>query len=384
MSTSTANERQLSFAHLRKIQIAKNQGESTSETGIFAVSVSTVKGASGQGDDDTVVLLLQVAVRSSLFSKGYTVSQICSDLKLDRNAILQQAAANDILKSSTSPPEVDHLVALLTSTTIPRDAVDAPGRLITFEFDNDSALRISVKELMASELVRLLWSTQIDDNGDGNSFDLALRLLQRQEDLAGQLECVKTQYRQLERDRDGWKDTAQALEGQWEEEKSVLFHNFCDLYKGKQDHEKQKVEGLQQENERLREELAEAKVSASSAKAGSTRPELAECLHNLHDDYDHDRFGAETVKLLAEGKPLPITPAHLAKKQARVTVNKETGKPASKRAKKETNLAAAKQKGTKHAEGAKAGSDSETGSDEEFVDKVMQAKILADLEALSK
>lgn len=399
------DEPKLAFAHLRRIQISSS-GKSASSTGIFAASASA---PAKEDEIDGLALLLQVAGgNGQLYANRYTAGEICIDLKLDRSTILSQSAAGGIPSSSSLSPEVDHLVGLLTSTLLKEGEVNA--RQITFEATGDDALRISIKERMKSGMVRLLWSTQlVSDTSNSSLFDLSLRLLVEQEDVSGELASAKAHCGLLERDRDGWRDTAQKLEGEWEKEKAILFQNFCVLYTGKEAQTKTMVDDLQREIDKLKDEV----VTAKAVHTGSMRHELPECLKTVPDDVDGGAgYDAETVALLAQGKRLPepkkrtnpftgateyldvdaalkdvLLPAlvpPLAKKP-RVAVKKESSKPAAV-AKREPKVkpAAKKTKAQKPPPPVAAASDSDTGSDDDFVDKDMQAQIMADLAALKK
>ena len=259
MSSSSLNEEKFAFVHLQKIQIDKPRTETESKTGILAVSVPT-----NLEPRDDVVLLVQVAVGNDLYSSRHTEAQICSNLKLDRSSLPAHTVADGTKGGSSSRlPEVDYLVGLLEST-VQTDATSA--RQITFEFTNggNDELRITIKERLKTGIVRFLWSTHVSSDEGGSLLDLTLRLLHHQEDVAEQLASGKTQYNLLEKDRDGWKDTAIALDGKWEEEKTMLFQNFCDLYAAKQEHEKSKVAGLQLEIAKLRDDAAAAAAAAAA------------------------------------------------------------------------------------------------------------------------
>lgn len=439
MASAAVNEEKPAFVHLQMIQIAMSTrpGESTSTTGIFAVSLViptyATNCSSSSDQNNHKILLLQVASGNNVyFESRQSIPQICNDLKLDRSSIiLSQESASNGMKSVSSPttcppPEVVQLAGLLKSTSS-SSLQKASERQITFEMTGDECdaalLRITIKERMKTGMVRLLWSTQLSslsDTSGSSLFDLSLRLFQQQEDLATQLETLKSQFSLLEQDRNGWKDTATKLEGEWEEEKSMLFQNFCDLYSAKHEHDKSKVEGLQQEISKLKEEVSEAKTShrATSARATAALPE---CFQNLPDDVDHREgaaYDAETVSLLAQGKRLPLpkrrcnpttgateyfdadaaledvilqAASRPLAKRARVSAKTEESdsKPsAALSSKRETKAMppAVKKKEAKPPTKA-AASDSETGSDDDFakyVDKDMEAEILANIAALPK
>lgn len=445
MSPSVSKEPELAFVHLQRVEIDldKNQGDfvignddDNDDSGILAVSVPTevMDGGSASDKNDTAVLLLQLVVgkkSGGIFSNWYTISQICNDLKLDRNAILQHAAMegkNHNSSHAALSPEVNHLVGLLASCCSSssqiygtrEDAISIPQRHLTFDMRGNNngkgSLQATIKERTKTGLVRLLWSTMLSCNIDskaGSIGDLTFRLLQRHEDIVGQLATFEKKYSQLERDRDGWKDTAEKLEGQWEEEKSTLFQNFCDLYAGKQDHEKQKFEGLLRENERLKVELAEATTNRRTNNI-TRQHELPKILKNLPNDGDRELYDTEMVNRLAEGKRFNESkrrnhltgameyfdadaaledvvqsaaqqqPAPAKKARRTKETEKHSSAPIKQKELKVKSVPAAKKKATLTATLGKDFSDSETGSDNDFVDKAMEAKIMADLEALQK
>ena len=107
------------------------------------------------------------------------------------------------------------------------------------------------------------------------------------------------------RDRDGWKDTAQKIDGQWEKEKAILFQNFCTLYSNKHDHDETIITQLKAEIKVLKQ-TADAVVNRASTNDPKTKSaDIPECLQDVPDDH-RVVFDNDTVRRLARGERVPI------------------------------------------------------------------------------
>lgn len=452
--------------HMQQIQIQRTQPSQTiresenAAAGLFVVSI--VSTAPNSNDDTETELRFLAAVEgcTDVYVRKQSMREIfLTDLKID---LSNGSSSESTIKTNSSsigegnpllqslgaralPPKIRSFVALLDSTVAQKDNDNNKNshRQITFEETTTPhrQLQVAIKERMPSGIVRLLWSTQIplcsssNSTGDPNLnkthtiadslFDLSLRLFRHQDNLATQLETLQQQFALLERDRNGWKDTATALEGEWEKEKSKLFQNFCDLYCDKQAHaETLQVQALQQEIASLKEQQLTA-VKNENAVPPSARqplPPLPECLQNAPDDMDREDYDPELVRLLAAGKPLPKKPSRKRRipqvadidngvggehsssrtktdpciEEERLgtggfDANFKHGRPnkaiAAKRVVQETTdpkpIATAEARPVpRKKENTKTRSDSDTGSDDDFVDRAMQAEIMANLQSL--
>jgi hypothetical protein len=387
------------------------------------------------------------------YSAKYTMEQISNELKVFDGNTLQQEhvligtvpldGINDIHENKTStgcPTEsqkVEYWISLLknaTSENRPESKLNCFTVLelkpYTDNANNEQVrLHISIKERLSNGIVRILWSTlllRVEDNIINNKknssdvlFDLSLQLTEQNQQSNVQLATVQDQYHSLERDRDGWKDTAEKLEGKWEEEKSILFQNFCTLYTNKQEYDQAKIEQLQEEIIRLKEQFSKSTTSKNNALSSVPvkKSELPECLQDLPNDDNHCLpYDDDMVRRLAQGQRVPIVsiktedtsdndinasntarqkrrrnpvsgateyidaddalqdilkvpPPHTNKKVR--TAPKRTKRSQlldiAKAAPKQTQVKTTSRAATDH------GSDSETGSDDDFVDKKLRS-----------
>jgi hypothetical protein len=478
----------LTLIHVSKISVPGRETESDNvSTGLLAVSVasSAIRNSDinkntntdiSSGTDN--VMHIQISLIRNInrnetgleleldsgpkvisFETQSSLEQISIDLRVfdERNNGNKNSHsledADDLLMNSPEFIKLKYLLSLIkTANSQKLDAETSSSHFITVDFnsqENDSigaSILLSIKERLPNMMVRIIWSTILsctDNRNDktGNSgtalFDLALRLTEQQELTIQKLALVQTHYQLLERDRDSWKDTALKLEGQWEEEKSMLFQKFCTLYTNKQDYDTQIIDKLKSEIHQLKEQIANSNVSTAAPRSLTNtkiKAELPECLQNVPDDH-RLAFDDETVRRLAHGQrvpilsikdedltdnDIPIPKIAMQRKRNRnvisgateymdaddalqdivqeevpskklhsdldeITPNElleiQTGtKPKTSRARtkksKESSVKPSKQKSVVDQ------SDDEAGSDGDLVDKSMEEQILADLEAL--
>lgn len=134
-------------------------------------------------------------------------------------------------------------------------------------------------------------------------------IMERGQALETERKVVERNLDVLREAREGWKDTAEKLEGQWEEEKTELLQNFLTLYSKKKEYTQQMQERvkeledqLEQANEQLaqtKEELAQAK---SSAKRSRTTTTTTRDLENEPDDMNEFLYDQDEVNQLAAGQ----------------------------------------------------------------------------------
>jgi hypothetical protein len=467
------------LVHSRKVLIASPQvtfvgkicKNTPSPAGILAVSV-----LSGIVDgnecalpslSDAEVLQIQVVSVSNIdkddvsfvsgmdkapiaaYSARFTIEQISADLKIfDDSAIRHSRTIIGTAPSSASDEKVDYLLSLLKSVSSKLEL--ELGCFLVLELisgmDHSIAtprLLISIKERLKNGIVRILWSTILSGFDAGNItnsdtkgidalFQLGLDLSDHYDQTLRKMDSLKEHHLLLERDRDAWKDTAEKLEGLWEDEKSVLFHNFCTLYSGKKEYDDGRIAELQQEIDKLKQQLQKASTlgAASTTSVAGRKSVLPDFLQNEPND-DHHRlpYDDETVRLLARGERVPMvtvktedygdTDAYAAsEKQSKKRQNPVSGateyqdadealqdilqsSPDHKKLKGNSTstqsqnrrprvleVASAAMKQTRVKElprpSSERGSDSDTGSDSDFIDRDIQAQIMADLEALRK
>jgi hypothetical protein len=468
------------LVHSRKVLIATDQtiavGEKglslPSRAGILAVSIITgiYEGIESElsSHPDTEVLQLQVVsienidkdtvsfsigtenAPISAFSARYTIEQISADLKVFDDSAFQRGLAMTNLTSRMTSfamnEKIEYFLSLLQSSSSKQEHEIACFMVLdlisgTDPISTTPRLQISIKERLQNGIVRILWSTVMPCLDEANItncgrksiyalFQLGLDLSDQYGQVLQKMDALKENHQLLERDRDGWKDTAQKLEGQWEDEKSLLFNNFCTLYSGKKEYDDTRIAELQREIAELKQQLAKASDpgTASTSTVAGKKSVLPDCLQNVpYDDHHRSPYDDETVRRLARGERVPIvavktedsvdTDSYTAiEKQSKKRRNPVSGAteyqdadealqdimqslPDQKKRKGNSSstqdassnileVANAAVKLTRVKDSPRPSSelaaDSDTGSDSDFIDKDIQAQIMADLEALRK
>ena len=426
----------------------------------------------------------------------FSLKQIASTIKMALNSVEQYSSTPQHHDSDSSMLQTDavielqklkHLISLFkhTTTEVNQPSLDDEPiassfskYFITFRLmphpqhtltDDDgiykSTLDISIKERLPNTMVRIVWSSIlscVDDNNHSDAstttmnpscnssaaelLELSLRLTEQHQEIMRGMRAEHEQYRLLLRERDGWKDTAQKLEGKWEDEKSVLFQNFCTLYTGKQDYDQAIIHQMQAEINALKDQgatmnaTAPAIESALIDKKATKSAELPECLQDVPQDDHKLVYDDDLVRRLARGERVPMEPtirpeqyaspaeiptsttttAHQRKRHhnpisgateymdaddalkdihAPNTTTQSAPQPVrtTKRNKTASNTKAKvppiRAVASKIEMGevseptitpGKSNTDNDAGSDDDFVDKGMEAQIMADLEALRK
>ena len=372
--------------------------------------------------------------------------------------------------------KLKHLLALLKETTTNESSSQTESTLTSSsskyfiviqlipQLGNDpnvkSTLKISIKERLPNTMVRIVWSSTllcVDDienktNSATELLELSLRLTEQHDEKIQQLRTVQEQYQLLLRDRDGWKDTAQKLDGQWENEKSILFQNFCTLYTSKQDHDQTIITQLKAEIEAMKSQMATNTISLQRPPTNDTKSkpaELPECLQDVPDDHRVE-FEDDVVRRLARGERVPVKSNNSKPKKVATTNSKsstsesttaaqrkrlrnpisgateymdadaaledilepttkvpskpvttkksrtassksvvgpsttKTKKPITAPIKEEESLPIVPITTTTKSTQQSGDDNSDTGSEDEFVDKSIEAQIMADLDALRK
>ena len=450
----------------------------TDDTSVFKIQICTIQTTTNTSN--SVVT----------YETQYTsLEQIVSSLTLPRDENITSYKDSDISVTKTAAIEyqkLKYLISLLKETTTNQSNLDTESvvsnsskRFIVLQLMPQSealnadhlksTLKISIKERLPSTMVRIVWSATLSCVEDANHnaattnknmtknsatelLDLSLRLTEQQQEVELRLRTVQEHYQLLLRDRDGWKDTAQKLDGQWEKEKSLLFQNFCTLYTNKHDHDQTIITQLEQEIQALKKQ-----VVAQETSSVPTRPtinenktkllvaDLPECLQDVPDDH-RVTFDNDVVRRLARGERVPIPSNNSSIPRSHVSDSEiPTPIPTSTSAQRKrrhnpisgateymdpddalhdilvpTTVVSSQPKktrvaGPKHVDdktktsktlrskpvvasikkevpspphpltvATKNGNDSDTGSEEDYMDKSMEAQIMADLEALRK
>ena len=451
----------------------------TDDTSVFKIQICTIQTTTNTSN--SVVT----------YETQYTsLEQIVSSLTLPRDETITSYKDSDISVTKTAATieyqKLKYLISLLKETTTNQSNLDTESvvsnsskRFIVLQLMPQSealnadhlksTLKISIKERLPSTMVRIVWSATLSCVEDANHnaattnknmtknsatelLELSLRLTEQQQEVELRLRTVQEHYQLLLRDRDGWKDTAQKLDGQWEKEKSLLFQNFCTLYTNKYEHDQTIITQLEQEIQALKKQ-----VVAQETSSVPTRPtinenktkllvaDLPECLQDVPDDH-RVTFDNDVVRRLARGERVPIPSNNSSIPRSHVSDSEiPTPIPTSTSAQRKrrhnpisgateymdpddalhdilvpTTVVSSQPKktrvaGPKHVDdktktsktlrskpvvasikkevpspphpitaATKNGNDSDTGSEEDYMDKSMEAQIMADLEALRK
>jgi hypothetical protein len=357
---SSTKEDPFALVYLQEVPVtlvaASASNNSPLATGILAISVEIDNAPASTSTDAHAPqdrrLRLDLVVNDTtkthcpVFAAELSVAQITKDVKhvdfSNLPAAISQSSSPLVVTVKPSvtknplvlPTQVESFVKLLQSAI--RNATDDSDSEFQYQIAFQQAaaaastgmsespamsIRLTLKERLPSGMVRLLWainlkavpevtkSTTGTTDAADSMFAFTLRLLQRQQDLVDQLSKSQETFALLERDRNGWKETATSLENTWEVEKTQLVRNFCDLYSAKQRAHDESSAATQQA---LRDEIATLKLEtmakSSSVAASKKRPKKAppDVLQDVPDDVDRQTFDSETVALLAAGQPLPL------------------------------------------------------------------------------
>jgi hypothetical protein len=338
---SSTKEDPFALVYLQQVPVtlvaASTNSNSPLATGIFAISVE-IDASTDAPENRRFRLDLAVndaTTHCQVFVAELSIAQITKDVKVDLTNLplaLSSSSSPLILTPATVtksplvlPTQVESFVKILQSAI--RNATSDLEFQYQIAFQqavSNSAesptIRLTLKERMPSGMVRLLWTinlkpvpelTKSTTEASDSMFAFTLRLLHRLQDLLDQLSKSNETFALLERDRNGWKETATSLENTWEVEKAQLVRNFCDLYSAKQRaHDTSSAatqQALRNEIASLKQELETTKSSSQSV-ASKKRPKKAlhDVLQDVPDDVDRETFDAETVALLAAGQPLPL------------------------------------------------------------------------------
>lgn len=120
------------------------------------------------------------------------------------------------------------------------------------------------------------------------------------------IEKLQGKIENLKKNCASWKDTAEKLEGAWQDEKDTLFQNFVLLYNQTRDALEKTRNELQDLKRRQAEEEQEKRVSK---RPRIKREEGEEDLDNLADqpdDIDDRIFGQDMVDALASARPVSL------------------------------------------------------------------------------
>jgi hypothetical protein len=340
---SSTTEDPFALVYLQQVPVtlvAESANKSPLVTGILAISVEIEKVSTDAPEDRRLRLDLAVndtTTHCPVFAAELSVAQITKDVKqvdwTNLPAVLSLSSSALVVTSATVtktplvlPKQVESFVNLLQSAI--HNATNDSEFQYQIAFQQgvpnsaeSSTIRLTLKERLPSGMVRLLWTINLKGvpnvtkstttDASDSMFAFTLRLLQRQQDLVDQLSKSQETFALLERDRNGWKETATSLENTWEVEKAQLVRNFCDLYSAKQRAHDESAAAAQHalrgEIATLKQELETAKSSSQSV-ASKKRPKkaLPDVLQDVPDDVDRETFDAETVALLASGQPLPL------------------------------------------------------------------------------
>ena len=449
----------------------------TDDTSVFKIQICTIQTTTNTSN--SVVT----------YETQYTsLEQIVSSLTLPRDENITSYKDSDISVTKTAAIEyqkLKYLISLLKETTTNQSNLDTESvvsnsskRFIVLQLMPQSealnadhlksTLKISIKERLPNTMVRIVWSAtlscvEVEDanhnaattnkniakNSATELLELSLRLTEQQQEVELRLRTVQKQYQLLLRDRDGWKDTAQKLDGQWDKEKSLLFQNFCTLYTNKYEHDQTIITQLEQEIQALKKQVVAQETSSvpprptiNENKTKLLVADLPECLQDVPDDH-RVTFDNDVVRRLARGERVPIPSNNSTIPRSHVSDSEiPTPIPTSTSAQRKrrhnpisgateymdpddalhdilvpTTVVSSQPKktrvaGPKHVDdktktlrskpvvasikkevpspphpltaATKNGNDSDTGSEEDYMDKSMEAQIMADLEALRK
>jgi hypothetical protein len=248
-----------------------------------------------------VALLLQSAGNASTSIPGiFTLSEEQSS---DRRLFLEVAdetstapfrtiiTAEDVKSSVNGVPSSQDPIDFLISLLLPKESSGETPLPTKFEVLNDT-LRIQASQRLPSGLVKKCWTTTIER--DTHSTSILSSMLQ----LGLQVKDLETEKQSVERNKDQWMDTAQELQGRWEEEKSELLNNFLLLYKKKQELGTQAQEQAQEKIQQLEDTLEQKEEELRIAK----RSALPDYEDQLPQDQDQVMYDPETVDRLAKRK----------------------------------------------------------------------------------
>ena len=255
----------MSFLTCRTIEIDYGKGS----------LVKAILTISQEDDDDRICLKVAEEGQQGVYEAVYSSKQIHEELKEESiDKWLSYFSSQDDEKIQTS-----------------------------FKSPVQDTLQIIVLERMESGLNRKAWTSgQLQRSSDNSIFSFCMALVEEIHHEKDNSQKLHSTTESLHERLDQWKDTAEKLDGQWQNEKSKLFNNFLTLYNQKQD----QVKELEKEIEQLKKERDHARQAAAHKR----QPDF---LANLPDDEDANLHDEATVVRLAAGRPVNVPKKKRAK-----------------------------------------------------------------------
>jgi len=170
---------------------------------------------------------------------------------------------------------------------------------VTYDYTaEEQQIKLSIKEKMSSTaLTRVLGSHILEPVETNLSFAAILGTCIN--DSLYEIQQLQQEKESMRVDLLSWKDTAEKLDRDWQQEKDSLLDRFLELYK--------KAHGelgdSRLENQQLKRELDKARAMAASSAKKRQRPPPTPSYAALPDDHDEEQFSSEMIDMLAAGQP---------------------------------------------------------------------------------
>jgi hypothetical protein len=187
---------------------------------------------------------------------------------------------------------------IILSSFILKDTSERITVSYNYELDEKGTMGIKlvIKEMLSIGVVKVLWTDTLkrkDESSGALSFCSILGNCVNE--AKDEIDVLKTERDSIQADLEGWKDTAEKLDRDWQNEKDLLTHRFFELYQ--KTHEE--LVKSSQEVKQLKKQVAEAR---SSGRPTTKAPILPPADFGQPDDVDFEQIDPDMVENLAAGK----------------------------------------------------------------------------------